>query len=112
MSLADGMINLETRVSNGFCVTCHKMTDALWERFGKRLSVSCEECGTIIINDENYFKEKGQTNIPVDHEIAFKNEEDDLTDEAIDNQGDIDDDFNERSEGIEKSGHGPMAGYF
>ena len=34
-----------------------------------------------------------------------------LTDEAIDNQGDIDDDFNERSEGIEKSGGGPMTNW-
>lgn len=34
----------------------------------------------------------------------------DNEDEAIDNQGDIDDDFNERSEGIEKFGGRPMTG--
>ena len=33
-------------------------------------------------------------------------------DEAIDNQGDIDDDFEERSEGIERYGGGPLTGYF
>ena len=32
--------------------------------------------------------------------------------EDIDNQGDIDDDFDERSEGIEKSGRGPLIGNY
>ena len=35
-----------------------------------------------------------------------------LEDEVIDREGDIDDDFNERSEGIEKYGGKPLTGYF
>ena len=58
MSLADGMKNLETRTSTGFCGTCNKTSNALWERFGKRLLISCEDCGIILTDDENYFKEE------------------------------------------------------
>ena len=36
----------------------------------------------------------------------------DCEERGIDIQGDIDDDFDERSEGIERSSHGPMTGYF
>jgi predicted amidophosphoribosyltransferase len=42
-------------ITNGFCGGCNKETDARWERFGKRLLVSCEECGMTIIEDENRF---------------------------------------------------------
>lgn len=55
MSLADGMENFETRRSNGFCGGCNKQTDALWERCGRKLTVSCEDCGKIYICDENRF---------------------------------------------------------
>jgi len=58
MSLTDGMKNFETRYSSGFCGKRNKQTDALWERFGDKLLISCEECGTIITDDENYFKVK------------------------------------------------------
>jgi len=58
MSLSDGMKDLETRYSSGFCGRCNKETNTRWERFGKRLLVSCEECGTIYTDDDNYFKEK------------------------------------------------------
>jgi len=60
MSLADGMKNFETRYSSGFCGECNKTTNAIWERIGERLHVSCEECGTIIINDENRFKDRSR----------------------------------------------------
>lgn len=60
MSLANGMKNLETRYSSGYCGKCNKTTNAIWERFGKRLLVSCEECGTIIIDDENRFNKGGE----------------------------------------------------
>ena len=58
MGLADGMKDFETRYSEGFCGECNKETNARWERFGKRLLVACEECGTIIIEDENRFGER------------------------------------------------------
>jgi len=57
MSLAEGMKNFETRYSRGFCCECNEETNARWERFGKRLLVSCEGCGVIYTDDENYFKE-------------------------------------------------------
>jgi len=60
MSLANGMKNSETRYSSGFCGRCNKETDARWERFGKRLLVSCEECGMTIIEDENRFDMEGK----------------------------------------------------
>lgn len=55
MSLADGMKNLETRRSSGFCGPCNKETEAIWDRIGDKLKVSCEECGTIYIDDELRF---------------------------------------------------------
>lgn len=61
MNLADGMKNFEMRYSEGFCGKCNKKTIAMWERYGKRLLAYCVECGTIIIDDEKYFKkEKGK----------------------------------------------------
>jgi len=56
MSLADGMKNLETRHSYGFCGKCNKETSAIWDRIGQKLLVFCEECGTIIINDKDRFR--------------------------------------------------------
>lgn len=61
-NLTDGMKNFETRYSSGFCGKCNKQTNALWERFGGRLLVSCEECGTILNDDENYFKKEKKKN--------------------------------------------------
>ena len=56
MSLADGMKNYETRISNGYCGICDKYTNALWERFDNRLHVSCEECGFILIDNNEKYK--------------------------------------------------------
>ena len=56
MSFADGMKNFETRRSSGFCGKCNKTTYALWERCGEKLTVSCEDCGIIIIDDNVRFK--------------------------------------------------------
>lgn len=56
-SFADGMENLETRHSNGFCGSCGKYTNALWDRVGNKLQVSCEECGQILLVDDKRFAE-------------------------------------------------------
>ena len=60
MSFSDGMENYETRRSYGFCGICNKTTAALWERIGANLRISCEKCGTIILEDKNKFKPKGE----------------------------------------------------
>ena len=57
-SLSNGMKNYETRRSSGYCGHCGKITDALWGRNGEKLIISCEECGTIILIDNNRFKPK------------------------------------------------------
>jgi len=54
------MENYETRRSYGFCGICNKTTAVLWERIGAKLRISCEKCGTIILEDENKFKPKGE----------------------------------------------------
>jgi len=58
--LADGMKDGEVRYSRGYCGKCNKETFERWERFGDRLHASCEECGSISIDDENRFKRKNQ----------------------------------------------------
>ena len=58
MNLAKGMKNNETRYSGGYCGCCNKTTNAIWERSGNRLSISCQECGTIYEENDNYFKDK------------------------------------------------------
>ncbi len=57
-NFADGMKNLETRRSNGFCGRCNKYTDALWDRVGDKLQVSCEECGQILLTDDKRFTKR------------------------------------------------------
>jgi hypothetical protein len=61
-NFANGMKNLETRRSHGFCGQCNKYTDALWERTGKKLQVFCEECGQIFLVDNNRFSSKIKDN--------------------------------------------------
>jgi hypothetical protein len=56
MSIAQGMRDLETRTSTGFCGECNKVSTARWDRIGNRLVVSCEDCGQILIEDKNRFK--------------------------------------------------------
>ena len=51
MNIADRLKDGESISSSGYCGTCKRETEALWERFGDRLSVSCAECGTIYINE-------------------------------------------------------------
>ena len=68
-----------------------------------------EGAGAILWGTEN--QRKTYQTILV-NKIMDKIEQDNENDEAIDNQGDIDDDFEERSEGIEKYGGKPLTGYF
>ncbi len=49
VSIASKLKNMETKRSNGFCGSCNRNTDALWERTGDRLTVSCEGCGKILV---------------------------------------------------------------
>ncbi len=58
MSLANGMKNLETRYSEGFCCACNKTARAIWDRIGDRLLISCEECGTVFEDDKKRFSKK------------------------------------------------------
>jgi len=60
-NLAKGMENFETRRSQGYCGTCGRMTDCLWERIGKMLTISCENCGTIIHVDKEKFKGRDES---------------------------------------------------
>jgi hypothetical protein len=80
----------------------------------------CFDCGwrgedykTTQKEARNHAVKTGHTvNVETAYNQTYNPKEDNLTDKEIDNQGDIDDDFNERPEGIEKSGRGPMTGYF